>query len=398
MPYDTADYAGGRALLERARAVLGPMGELVAEDTRTLYRFGMEAKVPAMMSGAELGPRDLVNDRSLGTLGQLPEPDQDWMMAELDRVVRRVAIHKMWAKSKAVYAMHPHLLRYLASGSVERGLPVAVLDRLRRPNPFLLMPPTPLPRKVASAVAGTVMAEPLAGLYVFGKWEDGTRMCDTNGDRRDALGLQFLLASPDTGGAASRLPAPGLSQEANVIRATVPLDKTFNVDGSVAATLARFQFGSATGLPGDHAEALRTWLPWAVRQALLSILYLCTDGPDIVEYRRGTGKTTKGNGKRAPRADSEEAAVVQEVGFRLGPTWHAARVRYERAAKTETAPEGTGRRMPPHYRGAALNALYWTGPGGAVPAFRERRETFVHADELAAGTEHEGPATVIPVR
>lgn len=391
---DVQEYVSGRALLERARTVMGAMRAVTMSDTADLGKLGFEDRILALMQGRDPDPDLMGNPFAVAFFSNIPPDERPSVMAELDRMATRTAIHRNWAKGKVIYALHPHLLTYLSSGAVERGLPVSMLSRINRPNPFLLLPPLEMPAKVAKAATGA-LAEGLLGCYLFGKTSNGERMCDFADPARDSIGLQFALGSLDNTPEAESRRAPGMSTGSNVLRATVPLaGSTFNVEDAVQATSARFRFGS-----GVDAEALRVWLPWAVRQVLLSMLYLCTDAPDTEVFRRGAAKAAGKRGRRAPGGAPSGVDEVVEVGFRLGPTLHRARTQFERQRSAADAEgSGEGRRQPPHLRGPSPHALYWTGPGGSIPAFRPRREYWVHKEELEGGQEFGGPVTVIPVK
>lgn len=91
-----------------------------------------------------------------------------------------------------------------------------------------------------------------------------------------------------------------------VIRCTVPLrEPTLTVESVVDTTLARFRFD-------DHlAEADRSkfeaWLRKYVALVFNSLVYVCTDQPDIESYRPGVdpaGKLKK-SAKRPPGAAAD---------------------------------------------------------------------------------------------
>lgn len=399
---DVQEYVSGRALLERARSVLEPLSAMAATDRAHLRVAGVEAKVDALFTGHPLPNHVLFNPAMQSVAKNLSEADFEWFIAEQDRRARRTAAHELWARGKAVYALHPHLLTYLSTGSVERGLPTAMLDRIKRPNPFLLLPEEPLPKKIAKVVEGTMLARPLQGCYLSGKRRGGTLLCDLADPQRDSLGLLFVFPVRVDGQISSEKPRSGAWLEAEFLRATVPLDgTTFSLDDAVEETAARFRYNEFM-----DEQTLRPWLTWAVRRVLLSVLYLCTDAPDEETFRRGEAKAKAAAAKRGkrtpkPKASGDRVEEIVQVGFKLGPTLHRARMQAEQrgSAKVEERGEGAGGwRQPPHLRGPSPYALYWTGPGGSIPAFRGRREYWVHKEELEAGQEASGPVTVIPVK
>jgi len=158
-----------------------------------------------------------------------------------------------------------------------------------------------------------------------------------------------------------------------------------SVEDAVNATIGKFTFNQ--DLAEDDHRKLEAWLRIYVAQVFNSLVYICTDQPDIETYRPGVNKAgkTKRSGRRQQRRPrlSDISEVVQ-LGFRMGPALHQARRQWEREQGQRSA--STGVRQPPHQRRSHYQT-YWTGRGRQVPRVKWIAPYWVNQDQLADETE-----------
>lgn len=180
------------------------------------------------------------------------------------------------------------------------------------------------------------------------------------------------------------------------LRCAIPLHgPTFKVEDAVSATIAKFRFNEH--LPEDDPAKLESWLRTYVGQAFNSLLYICTEQPDIEVYQRRTGrhgKQAKREARKRPRPDDIDTIV--KLGFRMGPALHQARARWEQSQPSQTAAPTGDRRVRPHQKKGHYRT-YWTGPGRAQPILKWIAPFWVNENLLGEVNE---PRTVVvrPVR
>jgi hypothetical protein len=294
--------------------------------------------------------------------------------------VRDCAIFRLWAQAKVVYAMDDQLIAYLSESS-SSAIPTVVFQNLPHANPFVLLPEPDL-AEPETAYYRRHIGVPW-GAFVFGRYNEAQQLCSTADSRREDLGLMFVgFIEEDEG--------PVLQ----TLRCTIPLgQQMITVEDAVNRTVARFQFNDDLG-EDDHRR-LEAWLRRYVTLVFNSVLYICTDEPDVEVHRRGMRDGTqsrKARKKHRPRI--AEVDTLVQIGFRLGPALHQARQRWER--HQERGESGTRRQPRPH-RKRGHYRTYWTGPGRTVPRLRWLRPFWVNKDQLGDGTE---PKDVVirPVR
>lgn len=149
------------------------------------------------------------------------------------------------------------------------------------------------------------------------------------------------------------------------LRCTIPLQQeTFTVEDAVNATIAKFNF--TDDLAEDNPAKLQAWLQRHVAQAFNSLLYVCTEQPDIEVQQLGArrGKVAKSRARRRPRPD--DIGTIVKLGIRIGPALHEARMRSERTQNQQPGSEGAGSRKRPHQKKGHYRT-YWAGKGGTQP-------------------------------
>ena len=181
------------------------------------------------------------------------------------------------------------------------------------------------------------------GAFVFGRYRDAQMLCSTRDGRREDLGLMFV-------GFLETAEEPVLQ----TIRCTIPLrERMITVEDAVNATVARFLFNEH--LAEDDRSKLEAWLRTHVAQVFNSLVYICTDQPDIEVYRPGVnmaGKVKKSGRRQQRRPRLSDISEVVQLGFRMGPALHQARQRWERSQGERQT--GTGVRQVPHQAAVAL--------------------------------------------
>jgi hypothetical protein len=292
---------------------------------------------------------------------------------EVRRVVTDSAIFRLWSRSKVVYAMDDLLLGYLSETS-PATIPTQVLGNLPHPDPFILLP-QPDFGDPETAYYRTHICVP-SGAFVFGRYNQAQQLTSTANVRREDFGLMFV-------GFREAASVPDLI----TLRCTIPLQgKTFTVEDAVNATIAKFHFNDQ--LAEDNPAKLEAWLRTYVAQAFNSLLYVCTEQPDIEVYQPGAGrggKQAKSRARRRPRP--EDIDTVVKLGFRMGPALHEARRHWERSQpQAEAGTNGSGRRVRPHQKKGHYRT-YWTGTGRTEVIVRWIAPFWVNERPLDASDE-----------
>lgn len=301
---------------------------------------------------------------------------------EVMATVRDGAIFRLWTGAQVVYAMDDELLGYLSESSAS-AIPTEILGNLPHANPYVLLPQPDL-ADPQTAYYRTHIGVPW-GAFVFGRYRDAQLLCSTRDERREDLGLMFV-------GFLETETEPVLQ----TIRCTIPLrERMITVEDAVNATVARFLFNEH--LAEDDRSKLEAWLRTYVAQVFNSLVYICTDQPDIEVYRPGVnmaGKIKKSGRRQQRRPRLNDINEVVRLGFRMGPALHQARQRWERSQGERQT--GTGVRQVPHRRRSHYQT-YWTGPGRQVPRVKWIAPYWVNQEQLGSDA---GPGDVVvrPVR
>jgi hypothetical protein len=296
--------------------------------------------------------------------------------------VRDCAIFRLWAQAKVVYAMDDLLIEYLSQSSVT-SIPTQVFQNLPHANPFVLLPEPDLTDEETLYYRRHIGVP--WGAFVFGRYHEAEQLCSTRDEQREDLGLMFVgFLQTDDG--------PILQ----TLRCTVPLrERMITVEDTIDRTIARFQFNDDLG--EDDPLKLEAWLRTYVAQVFNSLLYICTDQPDVETYRPGinkAGKVKKSGRRQQRRPRLGDIDAIVQLGFRIGPALHQARQQWEREHGRPSA--GAGTRQPPHQRRGHFRT-YWTGPGRRVPKVNWIAPYWVSQDLLG---QEAGPQDVVvrPVR
>jgi hypothetical protein len=294
--------------------------------------------------------------------------------------VRDCAIFRLWARTKVVYAMDDLLLDYLSQSSMS-AIPTQILQNLPHANPYILLPKPDFTDERTTYFRSHIGVP--WGAFVFGRYNKAEQLCSTRDDRREDLGLMFVGFLETTQGPVVQ-----------TVRCTIPLGgQTITVESAVNRTIAKFIFSE--DLAEDDQSKLKAWLRQYVAQVFNSLLYVCTDQPDIETYRPGAnrpGRTSKRRKQRRPRLSDIDTLV--QLGFRMGPALHQARQQWERQQQQATTE--AGRRYRPH-RKRGHYRTYWTGHGRQVPKVKWIAPFWVNQDLLGGDA---GPKDVVvrPVR
>lgn len=292
------------------------------------------------------------------------------------------ATFRLWSRSKVVYAMDDLLLHYLSESSPSR-IPTSILKNLPHPDPYILLP-KPDPTDPETNYYRTHIGIPV-GAFVFGRYDEARQLCSTAAEQREDLGLMFACLLETVHGV-----------DFVTLRCTIPLQQeTFTVEDAVNATIAKFNF--TDDLAEDDPAKLQAWLQRHVAQAFNSLLYVCTEQPDIEVQQPGTrrGKITKSRARRRPRPDDID--MVVKLGFRMGPTLHEARIRSERAQNQQPSSGGSGPRKRPHQKKGHYRT-YWTGQGRTQAVLRWINPFWVNEEDLLGTTNEPKDVVVRPVR
>jgi hypothetical protein len=286
------------------------------------------------------------------------------------------AIFRLWGKAKVIYAMDDDLLGYLSESSMS-SIPTEILRNIPHTNPYVLLPAPDL-SDPETAYYRTHVGVPW-GAFVFGRYRNAELLCSTNDERREDLGLMFL-------GFIENEEATALQ----TIRCTIPLrEATLTVESVVNETIRGFTFNEH--LQEDERVRFEAWLRKYVGLVFNSLVYVCTDRPDIEMYRPGinkAGKLKKSAKRHQARPRMDDINEVVQLGFRMGPALNAARQRWQR--ERAQAATGTGVRQPPHRRRGTYRT-YWTGRGRQIPRLRWVAPYWVNQDLLS----DEAPTAVV---
>jgi hypothetical protein len=331
---------------------------------------------PGIREGAEylISPEN--NGRLPAWFGQYPyfRPEHSRFRVTMAEV-RDTAIFRLWGASKVVYAMDDDLLGYLSESSAS-AIPTDVLRSLPHANPYVLLPVPDL-ADPDTAYYRAHIGVPF-GAFVFGRYRNAQLLCSTNDERREDLGLMFLgfIEDEDT---------PDLQ----TVRCTIPLrDELLTVESVVTATIAGFTFNES--LPEEERSKFEAWLRRYVALVFNSLVYVCTDQPDIETHRPAlnkAGKVKKSARHQVERPRMDDISEVVQLGFRLGPALNEARRQWEQKQRQTT---GTGTRLRPHQRRGHFQT-FWTGTGRTVRRVRWIAPYWVN-QELAGA---EGPQTAV---
>lgn len=298
----------------------------------------------------------------------------DHVPAELHHAARSsitaLAIRRIWASSRIVYALHPQMLAELADSSSEQ-LPGPIFSYLPHTNPLVIFP-EPIPTTAPDGARGQIL-----GFYVYGNAGEPRRLCSSHDEVRDRLGLMFVTALLDEHG--KRI-------DTDLTRVTIPVgEEQFTVDQAVDRTLAAFAVEPGILMLSDR---MRTWLTELVRTAVNVLLYLCSEEPDTIVVRSPSQRRTKSKGSKAAKP-----ARMIKVGWRLGPAFHTAR----RVAAQTAAQTGDGRRRPTPHQKRGHFRTYWTGHGRTTPILRFVKPFWVNLDLVTDPTGGAAEHKVITV-
>jgi hypothetical protein len=334
-------YRSNKEILKAAQAGI----QTFAEWLRRYEQVPGVSEVAAYMASPE-------NDGTVPQHLRYPHfhPSHPWFSEGLARA-RDGAIFRLWGRSKVVYAMDDDLLGYLSESSIS-SIPAEVLRNIPHANPYVLLPAPDLTDSETDYYR-THVGVPW-GAFVFGRYRDGELLCSTNDDHREDLGLMFLGFIED-----------GDETHLQTIRCTVPLrEPTLTVEHVVDETIAGFTFNEH--LQEDERDRFEAWLRKYVALTFNSLVYVCTDQPDIQTYQPAfnkAGKVKKSARRQLARPRPSDIREVVQLGFRLGPALNEARRRQEH----EHQAEGTsGGRQRPHQRRGHYRT-YWTGQGRRIP-------------------------------
>jgi hypothetical protein len=281
-----------------------------------------------------------------------------------------LAVRRIWASDRIVYALHPQMLAELADSSSEQ-LPGPIFSYLPHTNPLVIFP-EPIPTTTPDGAPGRVV-----GFYVYGRRERPRRLCSSHDEGRDGLGLMFVTALVDDRG--KRI-------DTDLTRVTIPVGQDqFTVEHAVDQTLAAFAAEPGMELLSDR---MRNWLTELTRTAVNVLLYLCSEEPDTIVVRSAS--------KRKPSRGTRVVKPTRmiKVGWRLGPAFDAAR----RVTSETPVHTDSGRRRPiPHQRRGHFRT-FWTGRGRTTPILRFIKPSWVNLDLVADPVSGAPEHTVVTVR
>jgi hypothetical protein len=296
-------------------------------------------------------------------------PSHHWFGEAMARA-RDGAIFRLWGQSKVVYAMDDDLLGYLSESSMS-SIPTEILQGIPHANPYVLLPAPEL-TDLETEYYRKHIGVPW-GAFVFGRYRHGQLLCSTNDEQREDLGLMFLGFMENEGETVLQ-----------TIRCTVPLQgPTLTVERVVDETVAGFTFNEH--LHEDERARFEAWLRKYVSLIFNSLVYVCTDQPDIETYRPGfnkVGKVKKSARRQVANPRPSDVRAVVQLGFRMGPALNEARRQREQA---HHATGGSGTRQPPHQRHGHYRT-YWTGRGRQIPKLNWIAPYWVSQDLLGAET------------
>lgn len=304
--------------------------------------------------------------------------------AQTMKTASTVSVTGLWERAKVAYATDADLMEYLTAR--ETAVPAGILRALPHPDPYVMLPPS----GAGDGPAGDIGIP--HGAFVFGRFNDGYRLCSTADPRMTDLGVMFSISHPDRPGRVYSM------------RCLIPLpdgDTEMTTVGDViTSTVARFHYGNErTGTTAAQREAVGSWLETYIPQIFGTLMYVCTDQPDTDQWSLRDRPARKKKQSRRPnrRARHERPAdpdTIISLGFRLGPALREAQARHEQARASGGDRTAAGWKQPPHQRRPHLRT-YWTGKGGTVPQLRFVQSYWVGLDQLDSAP---ATATVRPVR
>lgn len=287
------------------------------------------------------------------------------------------AIFRLWGKAKVVYAMDDDMLGYLSESSPS-GIPTEILRNIPHANPYVLLPAPDLTDPETDYYR-THIGVPW-GAFVFGRYRHGGLLCSTNDERREDLGLMFIGFIEN-----------GEETALQTVRCTIPLrERMLTVESVVNATIDGFTFNEH--LQEAERAKFEAWLKTYVTLIFNSLVYVCTDQPDVETYRPGVnkaGKIKKSAKRHQARPRMDDINEIVQLGFRMGPALNEARRRWEQKQARQSVTH-TGRRHPPRQRRGTYRT-YWTGPGRRVPILKWVKPYWVSLDLLSG----EPPQTAV---
>lgn len=342
------------ALGATSAAIVDDIERIMDTQVDFLRRLGCADRIGSVAAG--------------GQVGGVPAYVPPQYILEVRGYTMNCAIRSLWKRTRIVYSIHPDMQRELVDSTSGR-LPGDVFRLLPHTNPMIVFP-GPVPISSPDGKHGRVL-----GIYVFGRRDEGTAICSTHDDQRDLLGLMCIIGLYDDRG--NRV-------DTEVIRMHIPIGmQTFTIDDAVDRTLTLFAANMDAMLSMDQ---LRAWVGELMGLAINTLLYLCTDRPDLTAVRDRKRKRKPGKKKGSDR-DTRPPTMIR-VGWRIGPA--LMRVR-KRAAAYHRKSDGS-RRQPPHQRRCHYR-WYHVGPGRTESVLKFIKPYMVNVDLL----DTELDVTVVPV-
>jgi hypothetical protein len=332
--------------------------DILAVAKASIEAVAAQVRVNENMSGVRELAEYFITSDSMHAPPHLLSRATDGGRLDIREVMATVtdgAIFRLWSRSKVVYAMDDLLLGYLSETS-SSPIPTQIFEQLPHSDPYILLPKPDLDDPQTDYYRTHINVP--VGAFAFGRYNQAQQLTSTADDKREDLGLMFVgFRDTDHG--------PDLV----TLRCTIPLQgATFKVEDAVNATIAKFRFNEH--LAEDDPAKLEAWLRTYVGQAFNSLLYVCTEQPDIEVYQPRSGRHGKQAQRRArqrPRPDDIDRIV--KLGFRMGPALHEARARWERGQSAQPGADTSERRVRPHQKKAHYRT-YWTGPGRELPILK----------------------------
>jgi hypothetical protein len=354
-PHETTRAYDDRALAQQAAAVTGDLQQLLDYLTTGLVNYRHE--VDRLLGGAPI---------------RTPLGAQDSAAHDIQSAIPTLAVARMWSRGRTVYAMHPQMVAELTDCG-DSKLPSSVFDHLPHINPFVAFP-EPVQTVTSEGEDSTVL-----GFVVYGRPRGSYGLCDSNDANRGDIGLMFLVSVPTAHQGKSVV-------DTDVIRVTLPLEAgTFSVDDAAAAVMRTF---TITSREPSTRERVHEWITELIRLAVNTLLYVCTDDPDmhrvVVPPTKRAGKKNRGKPKPVTRSQ------MVKVGWRLGPILHQAR----RAATANPSFTAGGRRRPRTHQRCAHYQLYRVGKGRRDSVLKFIKPVWVN---LALADAEDTQLTVMPV-
>jgi hypothetical protein len=266
--------------------------------------------------------------------------------------------YNIWERSRETYEPHPALTKALVSMRSDTKIPGAVFQRLRHPNPLILLTGAP-PVSLPDGYSGRVIAIFVTGAVSKRRQKPGGRITLDE----DAPGnASILLDTHDSNVNSFHLTVVSEvhNAEGNQVNdldwchLTVPIKGEFTLDQLARATA---DDGFNWEIEREaHEDARYDYLVGVSRIAVAHLLYACSRASEIDDKPRASRPPAKAK-KGAPKP--AKAARVRRMGWRLGA---AIQDSVRRAAERASTPTGTGKKLAPHVRAAHLHT-YLVGPG-----------------------------------